>query len=254
MSNWSDEDIRIAYSHTGFHAFPCPTVLLQALIRITHLRTLVIHCENVFAVRELVPLAREAFAKIQNFDPHVWDEQYSTKNEFYPIAGEVFKFAVALYGILSLPGPLASVFTYPPTEATPLALADTPNSTTTTISSNDAYSTVGDNSTDAYLMEAQDTQLPRECYRRHLYQLFKDALPLAPAKEGLMWPVAVLGVAFSNHEEEEQQTLREYVGRMRWLPGSDGGAFHLLEKLDTFWASGKTGWDQCYDEPINVLT
>ncbi|OAA69230.1 C6 finger domain protein [Akanthomyces lecanii RCEF 1005] len=238
MSNWSDEDIDTAYSHTGFHAFPCPTVLFQAISRITHLRTLVAGCTDAAVVDRLVPLAREAFAKIQHFDPAGWTEPYPTDHEFYPVVGRAFQYAVALYGILSLPAPLAAVFTYPPEAGTPQA--------------HEAHR--GDENHELIYTTTQLYSTTRIRYREHLFTLFQRALPAAPSIEGLLWHAAVLGVAYSNHEEEEQKIILDYVASLRFVYGADGGAIHLYDKLREFWASGKKEWDQCFYEPTNILT
>lgn len=238
MSNWSDEDITTAYSHTGFHAFPCPTVLFQAISRITHLRILVAGCPDAEAIDELAPLAREAFAKIQHFDPSAWIELYPTDHEFYPVVGRAFQYAVALYGILSLPGQLARVFTYPPVAVTPQA--------------HEAHRE--DDNHELISAIIQKYPSTRIRYREHLFTLFQRALPAAPSIEGLLWHAAVLGVAFSNREEEEHRIIIDYVASLRFVYGADGGAIHLYDKLREFWASGKKEWDQCFYEPTNILT
>ncbi|KAJ6786772.1 hypothetical protein PWT90_10924 [Aphanocladium album] len=242
MSNWSDADIAMSYEHTGFHAFPCPTVLFQALNRITHVRTLVAGCTDIESVKQLIPLTQEAFSKIQHFDPNNWVEPYSTEHEFFPIIARAFQYALALYGILSLPGPLAAVFTYPPEAVTEILEAATP-----------PCAADDDNH---YLIESisQNYHDTRTRYREHLFELFQRAVPQAPSVEGLMWHAAVLGVAYSNHEEEEQRIILDYVDSLRFVYGADGGAIHLYDKLQEFWASGKKEWDQCFYEPINILT
>lgn len=237
MSNWSDGDIRLAYSHTGFHSFPCPTILFQAVIRITHLRTLVAASPDVTEVMKLLPMAYEIFGRIQASDSLHWDESYPTTHAFYPKAGEIFRVAVALYAILTLPQPLAAVFTYPPVRDVRDVTDEpyhSPENTTTIASPRD------------YMWET------RLNYRSELYRRFTEALPAAPKPEGLIWPVAVLGVAFSNHEPE-QGALRDYLDDQKWVTGADGGAYQLLEKLEEFWKSGRHQWDQCYYEPINIM-
>ncbi|KAJ3487207.1 hypothetical protein NLG97_g6459 [Lecanicillium saksenae] len=241
MSNWSDEDIALAYAHTGFHAFPCPTVLFQALSRITHIRTLVAACTDVASIKQLIPLTREAFDKIQHFDPYNWTEPYSTEHEFFPVIGRAFQYALALYGIVSLPGPLAAVFTYPPE-----AVTEIHDSATQPSPADDNHYLIESISRNHY-----DTRIR---YREHLFELFKRAMPQAPSVEGLMWHAAVLGVAYNNHEKEEQKIILDYVDSLRFVYGADGGAIHLYDKLQEFWASGKKEWDQCFYEPINILT
>lgn len=242
MSNWSDEDIAMSYAHTGFHAFPCPTVLFQAINRITHIRTLVASCSDMESIKGLLPLAYEAFDKIQHFDPNNWVEPYGTDHEFFPIIGRAFQYALALYGILSLPGPLAAVFIYPPQAITEVHDG-----------ANEPRAADDDNH---YLIQEtlQKHRTARARYQAHLFTLFQRAVPVAPASEGLMWHAAVLGVSFSNGEEEERQAILDYVDSLRYVYGADGGANHLYDKLQEFWASGKKEWDQCFYEPINILT
>lgn len=230
MANWSDDDIALSYSHTGFTALPCSTILFQAMSRINHIRNLASACETPEAIEDLLPLTTEVFAKIQSFDPNNWQEAYSTDYPYYPLIGTIFQLAIPLFAILSLPPALAAVFTYPPIDAQQLVDGDVADSTPTT-----------------------DHEDARRRYRDHLRKVFRQGVADELVHEGLMWPAAVLGASLSD-EEDGREDIRNFVGNARWAPGNDGGAFCLYEKLEEFWASGRTTWDQCFYEPINIIT
>ncbi|TQV90404.1 C6 finger domain-containing protein [Cordyceps javanica] len=263
MSNWSDQDIAIAYSHTGCHGFPCPTAIFQAMIRITHLRTLVAAGTQA---PEWERLAREAHAKIQSVDPRNWGEPYSTDGEIYVLSARVYQAAVALYAILALPPQLAAVFAFPQPGGggEQQAVAENVEATAAkpSFETCDACGAKGPQ----YARDERDeldlahAALEDDCgqtaqvrYRSSLFRLFRRATAELPESGGLAWPSAVLGVAFQGHAEE-QAILLDHVGYLRGWPGSESGATSLYDKLIEFWGSGKKHWDQCFYEPTSVLT
>ncbi len=263
MSNWSDENIVIAYSHTGCHAFPAPTPVFQAMVRITHLRTLVAAGTRT---AEWKGIAHDAHTKIQSVNPDCWGEPYSTDHDFYPIAARMYQAAVALYAILTLPTPLAAVFVFPRGDEE--GASNTVNASIPKVSSETlgVQSATGDGTAAKGVkhnidelglvhakLERDDSQTARVRYQSRLFRLFRQAMRAMPDSAGHMWPAAVLGVALRGHKEE-QAILLDYIGPLRGLPASENGAADLYDKLVLFWASGKTRWDQCFYEPTSVLT
>ncbi|KAJ2966161.1 hypothetical protein NQ176_g10278 [Zarea fungicola] len=87
-----------------------------------------------------------------------------------------------------------------------------------------------------------------------LSKLIDEAIDKLPAAQGVSWPIAVLGVARHDASEEEKNVLLGYLKRLRLIPGADGGAASIEIKLKDFWYFRLTRWEECYNEPINVIT
>lgn len=68
----------------------------------------------------------------------------------------------------------------------------------------------------------------------------------------MMWPGMVAGVEAVNRGT----TVREIVAGQLALMSKDMGTATPLQAvgvLRKFWASGKTGWDDCFDEPYAII-
>ncbi|KAJ6790449.1 hypothetical protein PWT90_03028 [Aphanocladium album] len=268
MANWPDDDVVRAYSHSGFHTFPCPTPVLQAMIRITHLRTLV--AENKDS-EKWESMARDVREKIASADPYRWNEGYKTDHEFLPVAARIYKASVALYALLSLPKRLGALL-----EVEEDAPEPEPKDKTTVTAAAFPHDDALDLRHAA--IEADRTQSHRSRYTSRLFRLFRRALVEMPPSGGLIWPAAVLGVALQqschhHHHHpyprpsssperktkkdaytEEHTIVLAHVAYLRGWPASENGATALHHKLVEFWASGKAGWEDCYYEPTNLMT
>ncbi|KAJ3493538.1 hypothetical protein NLG97_g4667 [Lecanicillium saksenae] len=251
MANWSDEDISLAYGTTDFHAFPCPTAVFTAMIRITHLRTLVAAAE---------PMGDGHGAGRAN--PYNWNEGYKTEDEkVFPLATRLYKTTVALYAVLSLPMQLAGLFPFPNDEidAVPSRDKAAPSSTTGKRELNDAVATSSHRGDELdlrhFALESSPDLPARVRYTSRVVRLFRRALVELPLSGGLMFPAAVLGVALQgNGFKKEQDIVLEHVAYLRGWPASENGAAALHDKMTKFWASGKAGWEACFYEPTNVMT
>ncbi|KAL3473180.1 hypothetical protein BJX99DRAFT_249136 [Aspergillus californicus] len=65
----------------------------------------------------------------------------------------------------------------------------------------------------------------------------------------LVWPLMVLGVQAAY---DECADIREFISQSLTDQGLHSGTYTplaLREVLETFWASGKTGWGSCFDKP-----
>lgn len=218
LSNWSHEDIAAAYSHTGFHPAPCPTSVLQDIVRITRLRTMVFgEPEMATAFR---PIARDIAERLNDFDPHAWEEPFSTPEDpCSPLAGDLYKTSALLYALQSLPAILAVEFGYVEEQRRHLSVF-----------------------------------FAKRHYTDHLYALVHRAMEELPAKQAVSWPMAVLGVAMQDAPQEDKDQIIAYLLRLRKIPGADGGAASIEKKLKDFWFFKQTEWEECYHEPINVIT
>lgn len=226
VKDWSRNQVRLAYSFSSRDALPCPTELMFELIEITRLRTAVY--TGRLARTQLYRRARKMAQAVGSFNPETWTEiSYDTDSAARKGQARLFKAAVSLYAILSLPPRLTK----------PFALSLLPPQ-----SSPDSSITA---STGVRVM------LAREYYSTQLFQLCRELWDtLDGANMG--WPMAVLGVAVLNNPSQQDQ-LVAWLNDLCWIPGSKGGPNALLPLLVEFWASGKTQWDDCFYKPINVL-
>ncbi|OAA63786.1 endothiapepsin precursor [Cordyceps fumosorosea ARSEF 2679] len=68
----------------------------------------------------------------------------------------------------------------------------------------------------------------------------------------LRWPAVVAGVALAEGGEDDRALVVEILTSMKsQLP--NWGALWCLDKLKVFWESGKTEWEDCFDEPVSYL-
>ncbi|KAJ3482209.1 hypothetical protein NLG97_g7631 [Lecanicillium saksenae] len=91
--------------------------------------------------------------------------------------------------------------------------------------------------------------------RTILFQAIEEARgPLKAFKCGT-WPLAVLGVAYHDGTPDEHATIiRLLMEAHRNTTNADCGAGMLMRDLSEFWASGRTGWDDCFYKPSHALT
>lgn len=131
--------------------------------------------------------------------------------------GRVYQAAAGLYMLLSLPQPLARLF------------SGTSN--------------------------AECDEAARRRQRTILFQAINEARgPLANLQCGT-WPLAVLGVAYHDGTPEEHAAIIRLLREShRSTTNADCGAGTLIRDLPEFWASGKTGWEDCFYKPSHALT
>lgn len=79
------------------------------------------------------------------------------------------------------------------------------------------------------------------------------ALPSPSIRSCMLWPLVVLGVAAA----EESVALQAFVAdQLVLLSRHLGTHVPITAKLmlETFWASGQTRWDACFDRPYVFTT
>ncbi|OAA55974.1 C6 zinc finger domain protein [Akanthomyces lecanii RCEF 1005] len=219
INNWSDADVLRVYNLMYFDGFCCPSVIFLAIHHTTQLRVAVAAADSALPLPAgLFSSACKIAEEIHDFSPSLWTETYKIPPQ--PLIahfGRVYQAAAALYALLSLPRALARVFS-------------------------GASSTEGD-------------KAARWRQRALLFQTVEEARgPLASLGCGT-WPLAVLGAAYHDGLLEEQaaiiQLLRETHAR---TPNADCGAGAMVRDLAEFWASGKTGWEDCFYKSSHALT
>lgn len=215
-SDWSTEELYDVYSSNLYSDMPCPTDLFVDIIRITRLRLL--YAAGASVSKVILPVAREIFRDIQGFLPDDWNESYPLpKSTKHTLIGRIFQSAVALYCLLSMPE-TATVYT-----------SDSENSDSTP--------------------EAD----PILGCRRDLMESITMAMNDLPSKVPLSWPLTILGVACVNGSDEEKETIESHFRGVIDTAFIESGPAQGLKKVKKFWESGKTGWEDCFDEPCTVL-
>ncbi len=89
---------------------------------------------------------------------------------------------------------------------------------------------------------------------RHLVRLIEAAKDAVPPT-ALCWPLIVAGAGLAG---EARSADRAVIDQRLYDVGSredaSDGPLDALATLRTFWASGKTSWDDCFTKPIFPLT
>ncbi|OAQ96193.1 hypothetical protein LLEC1_03077 [Akanthomyces lecanii] len=66
----------------------------------------------------------------------------------------------------------------------------------------------------------------------------------------LCWPLIVGGVAVAGGAAEDQDFIEKSLLSIWALPNTSACLIMAIRKLRPFWASGKTGWEDCFDMPV----
>jgi hypothetical protein len=90
-------------------------------------------------------------------------------------------------------------------------------------------------------------------HRTRLFSLLRDAMTAPITSKAMTWPLIVAGVEAATGPVEEQTFVAD-----QWLEMTrqTGSSYPLVARdvLLRFWSSGKTGWDNCFDQPYAILS
>lgn len=188
---------------------PCPTTLFLEIIRITRLRRRLAEGFSFSAV--IAPQLAEIMERLDAFVPETWEEPYGVPEQpEFLLMARVFKAAVTLYAVLTLPPP-------------------------------EHRSTPG-------AVEAWDQR--RVALRDELLELMRESCMMLRSKAALSWPLAVAGVAVVDSKPEDQEFVASvFTSEDGGRGGSFYSPTYFVGKLRTFWESGTTRWEDCYSEP-----
>lgn len=217
LSDWTISEVRKIFSVSFFPRRGIPTRLFVAIEKITRLRVLA--AKNESFERVLRPTARAICDDIESFAPSQWGETYHLPDtEYTLLLGELWKTTVTLYGFLSLP----------PTVGTYLSSCD------------EAHTSPFEERKGLYckkLLQEIDCMMQRPGYNRYI----------------CVWPLAVLGAGLVNGQHQERARVLSHLQVIWRDPSSFSGAILAYSKLKRFWSSGRTAWDDCFDEPCLLL-
>ncbi|KAM3540802.1 hypothetical protein ARSEF1564_006270 [Beauveria bassiana] len=244
------EETHHVFTFTLYTDVPCSSHVFADLIRINRLRALVAGGASVQSF--VLPAARQVYKHIAEFSVTDWEEPYGVPDK--PEARllcRIFQKAVLLYGLLTLP---------------PLSLAPT-TTTTTPTDDNEASSNLPspevtgseadiDDGEALHDGDADPAPTPStDTLRVEILSLIREVLPLiAERPTSLAWPLAVVGVTLTGQgDAAERDFVTQTLRRISTHRDAYYGPTLCLGKLHKFWASGKTGWEDCYDEACSVM-
>lgn len=223
-----DEEIRIMYSAHVWGGFPCPTEMFVALIHLTHLRTQAFTGELTEAA--MTAQVNLILNTVSTVDVNDWMQMAATYSSNTAELAEVFRMAIVLHGILALPRRAVVSWARLSSEHTHITSRDDKMSVRL-----DAYMSV------------------RLAYQKALLQAMQELAPKVSCRCCMSWPLLVTGVAVSDgHLDSVKAFVEESFQMIAAEPAEGGCALLTLRKFRAFWATGKMGWDDCFQEPFIV--
>ncbi|KAJ6781017.1 hypothetical protein PWT90_04919 [Aphanocladium album] len=197
---------------------PFPMDARIAVVRITRLR----HQIATSAVSEpaLLHAINAIFTMLSDADINGWVRKGNAlEADIAYDVGRIFCSAVWLYGLIALPRTATSAWAS--TQPCPQACADCSPSYESRLS----------------------------FHKSQLLTQLQELFPLLAYTPSLKWPLVVAGVAAAQGTAAEQSLVDDCLLSIWLHPQSNGAVFLCLQKLRAFWSSGKTGWEDCFDEP-----
>ncbi|KAL7934408.1 hypothetical protein V8C35DRAFT_41657 [Trichoderma chlorosporum] len=86
-------------------------------------------------------------------------------------------------------------------------------------------------------------------HRANLFHLLDTTAEFLPLLDHILWPVVVAGTAAATGTVENQMLVEMYLLNGVRDPFTGGCTGAALATMRRFWASGKTEWDDCFDQP-----
>ncbi|OAA63096.1 Zn(2)-C6 fungal-type DNA-binding domain protein [Cordyceps fumosorosea ARSEF 2679] len=264
----TSEEIHHVFTFSLYSDVPCSSHVFADLVRINRLRALVAHGAPVTTF--VRPAARQVYRHIAEFSVDDWEEPYGVPDK--PEARllcRLFQQAVLLYGLLTLPplGP-AAVLAAEEKAAEGVEKSSSLPSPESSGPETGNYAAASEEEAGALRDEEEAAELPVaaaataaaaapsiEALRHDILALMREILPLIPQRPtSLAWPLAVVGVTLSGEgDAPEREFVAQTLHRISTHRDAYYGPTLCLSKLRRFWASRKTGWEDCYDEACAVM-
>ncbi|KAM3511840.1 hypothetical protein MY11210_004531 [Beauveria gryllotalpidicola] len=218
---YTDEDVLFLSALEMSPDLACPPPLLVIVKNLTQLRGRIAdgRCTKLSLDTEL----RDLFDKVGAFDYDAWAKKVNSKPEaVISTLSHIFQVSVRLFGVLSLP-----------------------HSATVSWAVAAGYQRLPG-------MSMYDSvRIAHRCELLDMLYLFRARFRTALA---LAWPVTVAGVSLGGDGSAEDRTFIAESLLDMWMSRlSRCGPILCLQKLRAFWDSGKTEWDDCFDEPVPPL-
>ncbi|KAK5988948.1 Phomenoic acid biosynthesis cluster-specific transcriptional regulator-like protein [Cladobotryum mycophilum] len=90
-------------------------------------------------------------------------------------------------------------------------------------------------------------------YRAKLFEQLGEAIAIPIRIDNIFWPVLVAGVAAGSGYPAERALVDRYISMAVRDPFMGNGPPTALWVMRRFWDSGRTGWDDCFDQSYPLL-
>lgn len=225
--DFTDKEIRTLIDFDPYKLDPCPVEFHLAKVHITRLR--------VSLARGLPPNDVSVVLKVQQIFDSIWlfdlrswlkdkcgDKDEEQQHQAH-IISLIHALAIRLYGILTLPEPAVARW---------LKASSQVRSAYPAIQGCSSY------------------EILRRRHREQLLGMLREHWNQVKLKKWLAWPLTVVGVAVVDDTVENKVFVDQSLLAVWKIPDVPNSSITGLQKLRTFWLSGKTGWEDCFDEPI----
>lgn len=88
-----------------------------------------------------------------------------------------------------------------------------------------------------------------EAHRANLFHLLDTTSEFLPLLDHILWPVVVAGTAAATGSVEDRMLVEMYLLNGARDPFTGGCTGSALATMRRFWGSGRTRWDECFDQP-----
>lgn len=228
--DFTDDEIRTLIAFDPSKVEPCPVEFHLARVRITRLRVALARSKLSPEHASVAAQVQEIFDTLLLFDSSKWvkersGDQSDEAQHQARIMAHIYAVAIRLYGILTLPPSVTAVWAA---------------SSSRIESSYPAAPGCG----------RRPYESLRRRHRDELLDLLRAWSGTGRLKVWLAWPLMVAGVAVADDAVENQMYIDASLLAIWRVPDVSNSSITALEKLRVFWLSGKTGWEDCFDEPI----
>ncbi|EGR44840.1 uncharacterized protein TRIREDRAFT_111755 [Trichoderma reesei QM6a] len=86
-------------------------------------------------------------------------------------------------------------------------------------------------------------------HRANLFHLLDTTSEFLPLLDHILWPVVVAGTAAATGSVEDRMLVEMYLLNGARDPFTGGCTGSALATMRRFWKSGRTRWDECFDQP-----
>ncbi|KAJ3494912.1 hypothetical protein NLG97_g3767 [Lecanicillium saksenae] len=228
FDNFTDEELRLALDYQVVGTIGCHVDLLITVINITRWRVSAAKGGDFHALQQAK--MQTMLDETWHFDIAKWAEDKFPADQVADglILAPISAAAVRLYGILVLPK--TAIATWASCSAQARAIYP-------------KLPVRGPNTYDNI----------RSAQLEELMRLLQQAAPEYGLRTALAWPLAVVGVAVASSMAEDQIFVAKMMQSISEHPSTLCTYRMVLEKMHSFWASGKTEWEDCFDEPVACI-
>ncbi|KAJ3491023.1 hypothetical protein NLG97_g5669 [Lecanicillium saksenae] len=212
-----DDTIRALYDAYGNGEMYCPRETFLTICHINRLRVNVATTTptNTDAV------ARDLFDTLERVDTDSWirEKKWEKRPEVRCLA-QIFQVAAGLYGIVALPQAAVASWAVSAGHGDGTRLS--------------AYNDV------------------RTLYRLKLIKLLRKICLTLKELRQINWPLVVAGVATTADDAGDRDWIAQRLYDTWQQECTQFPSIICRNKLRDFWKSGKSAWDDCFDEPVPV--